>query len=652
MGYIIGVDTGGTFTDGVLVDTEGDIMIRVKVVTTPYDLTECFLDLLERIADRLGIDLPTLLVRCESIRYSQTIATNTLITKTGTRLGLIVTKGYEGDLYSGVNDPALFNFVDRSLVIGVDEDIDSSGKVAVPLSNADGLAAVEELIDRGAREIVVVLKNSYVNPVHEEMILQLVKEEYPPHYLGRMPVYLSKDIARARDDYLRCCTSVINAYVHRRMATYLYKAEDYVRSNGYARPLFLVTSDGTLSTVPWTKGISTIGSGPAAGVLGAYFVARRLYDHQRVVTVDMGGTSLDIGYVTEGSPIVRYYSSLEGVKVFQPMINVESIALGGGSIITVTDGEIRVGPKSAGSTPGPACFDRGGEYPTPTDANLLLGYLNPKNFMGGAIPLNVEKAAEAIKRVVCDHLGLSVEEASIRIRTLVNQIAARSVKSFLERQGPSSKIAVYIYGGAGGLHACSIISNLGRHAVGYVFGFSSAFSAMGCCTLDIGHHYYVELSRDADMKLLLNELLDRARRDLEGEGFFMKNAACKATVYNIDNDSVTELPLNQGSMPNRMDVGILVIRAIIPSPKPAFVKMPEETKDPLKALKGRRSVYWDDLGPIETPVYEMSKLRPGNVVEGPAIIEAEDTTVPVEEGFTYTVDVYNNGRIEIQDETY
>ncbi|MEM4280731.1 MAG: hydantoinase/oxoprolinase family protein [Candidatus Caldarchaeum sp.] len=652
MKYIVGIDTGGTFTDGVVVDREGDLLLRLKVVTTPYDLTECFIELLSRAAEKVGLDVGTFLSRCESIRYSQTIATNTFITKTGTKLGLVVTRGYEDDLYSGRRSPPLLNLVSRDLIAGVEEDVDQSGIVRSPLSQRGALEVVEQLLDKGARALVVSLRNSYANPVHEDMILEVVKKEYPPHYLGSVPLFLSHKVVKIRDDYVRTCTAVVNAYIHRRMATYLYKAEDYTRANGYNKQLFVVTSDGAVSTIPWTKAISTIGSGPAAGVIGAYLIMKQIYGLNQVVTVDLGGTSLDMGIVKGGVPELTYYTMLDGITVFQPMISVESLAVGGGSLVKLSGDKVLVGPESAGSMPGPACFGRGGDQPTPTDANLLLGYLDPEGFLGGSIPLKLELASEAIRRSVAGPLGVDVVEASCMVRRSVDEKIAVSLRTFLERRGAEGKVTCYFYGGGGPLHACSILSRLKSLERAYVFPYSSEFSALGCCMLDIGHHYYREVRRADSTKLrdILEDMIDRARRDIEGEGFSADEVALEALLYAGYGSGFVPIPLNADAYPDQAtgdgEALIIILKSVIPTEKPRFKAMDKSTPDSAHALKGWREAYWTNIGMKRTPVYEMHMLRPGNIVDGPAIIQAEDTTVLIEPEFTYSVDEFGNGVIE------
>lgn len=666
MGYIVGIDTGGTFTDGIVVDTETMQRLKLKVPTTPYDLNECFVDLLKGAAEKLSLNLQDFLSRCENIRYSQTIATNTIITRTGIKLGLIVTRGHEDDLYLSqrVNKwedkrkQAAFSFISRDMVAGIDESVDDSGRIVKPASTEEILSTLERLIDLGARAIVISLKNSYLNQAHEIAIRNVVKSEYPPQYLGRVPTFLSSDVARIKDDHARTFSALIDAYVHSKMATYLYKAEDFARENKYGRPLLLVNSDSALSTIARTKALSTIGSGPAAGLSGAYTIARGLYGSENVVTYDIGGTSLDIGLVKSEAPEVTYYVDLEGDKIFQPMIDVTSVAIGGGSIVHLEGKDIQVGPKSAGSAPGPACFDRGGVDPTPTDANLLLGYLNPDNFLGGRIKLNTERSKEVIDNVVAKPLGIDdIFEASYAVRKATDKKIIDSMRAFLQEKsgGNQRKFIAYSYGGGGPVHVCSILSAIPEIESAYVFPFSSEFSAMGCCLLEMGHHYYRELSskESGSLDKITNEMMETASKDMAGEGFSQDSVSPPvvgiyanggATFTPVGDDSRGKIEQLQRSEKEPM---VLSLKWQVKTAKAEFRKIQSSgrsTKEPV--LKGKRSAYWPGLGLTETSVYELDSFTQQSIVKGPCIIESEDATVVLEPKFQYSVDEYGNGYIK------
>jgi N-methylhydantoinase A/acetophenone carboxylase len=389
--YTIDIDIGGTFTDGFF--TQGGQATSCKVPTTPHDLTVCFLECIQEGANSMGVPLPEMLQRTAVVRLSTTVGTNAIINKSGPRLGLIVTKGYEGSLYGGDEPaPVLDSIVPREMIVGVEEEIDASGEVRKEIQADQVLWAVRHLVNQGARMIVVSLRHASLNSIHERRIKEFVRARYPEHYLRSVPLQLSTDVSDMPADYERTNTTLLNAYLHRDMARSLYRAEDRLRDAGFNRPLLIVHSSGGVARVAKTHALHTYSSGPAAGVVGASRLAS-LYGLPRVLTTDMGGTSLDVGLVVEG----RYRASLtprvDGIPLSTPMIEVESLGAGGGSIAWVDpSGRLAVGPQSAGAMPGPACYDKGGREATVTDADVVLGYIDPDYFLGGRQRLNKERA--------------------------------------------------------------------------------------------------------------------------------------------------------------------------------------------------------------------------------------------------------------------
>ena len=385
--YTLSIDTGGTFTDGFVSDAERSA--QVKVDTTPHDLTLGFRACVEAAAEAVGEDVPTFLSALGTLHFSSTIATNTIVERRGAPVGLIVTQGAEADLYGAPG--ALSAFLDPELVRGVPERVGDGGAVEAAPDEAALETAVRELLERGIRLLVVSFANAHVNPANELAARAIIDRSYPRHYLGAVPLMISSRISLAPDDHGRTAIALINAYLHPNLVQTLYRAEDQARERGLRRPLLIVNTDGSSSRVAKTRAIDTYNSGPSAGVLGAGYVARAL-GARHVCTFDVGGTTTDVAYLRDGEVPRDAATDVGPVSVPHPSVSLWSFGLGGGSIVA---GD-RVGPESAGSAPGPACFGLGGSALTPTDVWVLLGYLEPGRFLGGRRLLDRAKAQAAL----------------------------------------------------------------------------------------------------------------------------------------------------------------------------------------------------------------------------------------------------------------
>ena len=386
MGYTIDIDTGGTFTDGFFVQDEA--VETVKVPTTPHDLTVCFLDCIRAGAKRFGVSVEDLLYKTDIVRFSNTIGTNTIIQRDGTKIGLLVTAGREGQAPTRTNN-GKSPLVWPDMVIGIDEEVSQNGEVIKSPNEQATLEAAQKLIDQGARCLVAAFANSEFNPAGEQLVRQVIKREYPRDYLGSVPVFLSSDISRRSGQEDRVNAAVLNAYIHARLVQLLYKAGEELRRRLYPKSLFIVHNNGSVARVAKTRAINTYNSGPAAGLLGARLIGQ-LYRTDDLISMDMGGTSFDLGHVLQGQPNYTLKPEVEGLAVNIPMFAIRAIGAGGGSIASIEDGGVKVGPQSAGALPGPVCFDLGGTEPTVTDADLILGILDPDYFLGGTMNLNLE----------------------------------------------------------------------------------------------------------------------------------------------------------------------------------------------------------------------------------------------------------------------
>jgi N-methylhydantoinase A/acetophenone carboxylase len=670
MKFTIDIDNGGTFTDGFF--TRDGQIEWVKVDTTPHDLTVCFLKCIEEGAAKFGLTVPQLLHETEVIRFSTTHATNTLLQRSGPRLGLIVTKGFEESLYSSAaRSPALDFIVPAEMVVGIDEP---PGKA--PVDREQVRLAIRNLLGHGARMIVVSLHNAHLDPAHELMIKEIAEDDYPKHYLGAVPLLLASDVSATGDEASRTNIALLNAYFHPDMVRFLYKSEDEVRNRGYRKPLLVVHADGGVARVAKTTAIMTHNSGPSAGVLGTAYMSR-LYRLPYVASMDIGGTSADISLVIDCRHGYVRQTMLEGIPVQLPVIEVYPTAAGGGSIARPQNkGKIKVGPDSAGALPGPACYGLGGNEATSTDACVVLGYIDPDYFLGGKRRLDASLAREAITENLSRPLGLPVEACGRLITEAMEDICAEDISNLIKAGGYNpGDFALFSFGGAGGLYCCGIADKVGIPRI-YCFRFSSVFSAFGSSCADVLHTYEslarISLKRRAGQaqvkkfNKVVRDLMDAVLKDMRGEGFPPEKVSftLELEVSTGSATSVLESPVTLLDSPEDVDkifdafdrqngsgraeeltIHLFRLRATSPTAHPELATYKFAGKSAEKALKGDREAYWKDSY-RRTPVYERSKLACGNIVVGPAIIESDDTTILIPAGKKYTVDNFLNGLIE------
>ena len=679
MGYYMDIDTGGTFTDG-FVRGNGRREL-VKVDTTPHDLTLCFMECIEEAAVRFGFDdASDLLNQMNTLRLSTTIGTNTLIQSNGPKLGLLVTKGKGENVYApaGETSPVIDFLVPADMVIGIDEEMSESGESIREPESAEVLASVKNLLERGARRILVSLARSPMNPAHEEKCRELVLEDYPAHYLGSVPLLLSSEVSTELDDMCRTNAALIDAYIHQDMTHYLYKADDDVRNRRYRWPLLIVHATGGAARVAKTKAIDTCDSGPAAGLFGAAFLAR-LYGIENVITIDVGGTSTDIGLIAHGQLSYAADRDMYGVPVKERVIETISIGGGGSSVAWIDEqGKLRVGPESAGAIPGPACYSLGGSKPAVTDAWVTLGYIDPDYFLGGRRKLDREQARTVIKEQIAGPLDISVEQAAEAILAEMTRQSAISVQKFISEKGlKEEEVAMFAFGGAGGLSCASLAKECGIPTI-YSFPFGAQFCAFGSSCTDVLHTYsrVENLSLDSgsagetikEFNKATKAMAEDAYFDMEGEGFSRENVSLMLEVMiNANNQTVpvvirpNEIVLDgDNSLSDlvdlyRQEVGAgnftgLVIREIrlqatAHLTDPEFPEHPSSGESPEEALKNNRSIYHD--GEFrDVPVYDQELLKSGNVVNGPAFVESASTTILIPSGSRYSVDKYLNGLME------
>lgn len=678
MTFMVGIDTGGTFTDGFFT-RDGDIK-TAKVLTTPHDLTVCLADCVREGARQFEVSVQDMLADTDIIRYSTTVSVNTVIQRAGAKIGLLVSQGFKDSLYanSAKEVEPIYSFIAKDMIAEVAEEIDEQGNVLKPLDIDDVITKMQYLTDMGARAIVISLNNSNINPAHEKKIRATIKEQSPSFFLGSARVLLSSDISDQPNAFHRTNAAVINGYIHDAMVRYLYRAEDDLRANLYKRPLMLGHSHGGVARVAKTRAIDTYSSGPVLGVLGAELVGEA-HGFNEILAVDVGGTSLDIGIIRGGAHNYSLAPVISDLPVSVPMIVTRSVGLGGCSIVKLGDsGGVQVGPKSAGASPGPACFDRGGMEPTVTDADVTLGYIDPDNFLGGRLKLNRDKAISSIKRRIADPLGVSLEEAAYLIKTTAEKNIRQELLNFLKEKGVRpdtlADFALVAYGGGGPTRYAGFISGLKFGQV-LTSPYASTFCAFGFSTTDLLHRYSKYgritlfdgaryLSEYKAFNQTVEQLIDTARMDIQGEGFspddavyyleFIGDEALAAHKVRSDkillnSEKDVENLCNKFARPGKqgsakINISSIVLNALVAMPHYELKPSPLAGEDPSSALRQERDVFWSlETGYQKTSIYERGALVPGNRVVGPAIIQATDTTYVIPANKSLYISEYSHG---------
>ncbi len=705
----IDVDIGGTFTDAFVV--VGDRIAEGKSPTTPYNLSVGFLGSIGEAADKLDMDMEDVLEKTDRIRYSTTIAMNTLIQRAGSKLALITTEGFEDIMNVGrgsawkdgltVSEARRVATLDkpkpiipREMTVGVKERIDWAGRILRPLDEEDLLEKVLYLVDNGARGFIISLLFGYLNPVHEKRVEEIIELEYPEIYLGHMPVLCSHEITPKKHEYSRTVTTMLDTYLHGSMQEQLRGMGDELRDRGYEKSLYMVHNTGGIEELFKTRAIDTFNGGPVAGLIGSAYLAKNFYGYPHAVLTDMGGTSFDLGLVVEGS--TRFYTFnpvIEQWLVNLTMLETKSIGAGGGSIGWINRllfDRIEVGPQSAGSLPGPAAYDLGGTEPTVTDADIVLGYINPDFFHGGKQKLNKDKAFEAVERVIARPKGIKVEEAAWLIRKIIDaRMGDQIYKETVLRGYDPREYMMFVAGGAGPVHCCNYGSVAGVKSI-LVFPYSPVFCAFGSSTMDLLHIYeqsqLVHLLQPGgqvyldDYKVfndVVKDLQIKAIEDLKSEGIEektinftleldmkyggqldIKRTLSPLLFINSEDDVKAVLDAFAkeyadayspvGVYPEGgVDIENFILKASVLQPKVKFPKFEKKGIDPKKAQKGEREAYWEEFQGFKiTPVYDHDLVEAGNIIEGPAIIDSNLTSCVIPPRFRYTKDEYLNAIIE------
>ncbi|HXY44261.1 MAG TPA: hydantoinase/oxoprolinase family protein [Acidimicrobiales bacterium] len=694
MSSIVAVDSGGTFTDCVIVADDGTVT-TAKSPSTPSDFSEGVIDSVALAAQMSGMTLESLLAEVDLFAHGTTVATNALITRHGTPVGLVTTKGHEDAVIigrtiqkaAGLTDAQLRNLahlekavplVPRPMIKGVTERIDYKGHVVVPLDLDEARRAVSELVGSGARAIAVCFLWSFMNTEHERAVAEMVRAEFPDLF-----VTTSHEVAPVIKEYERGATTVLSAYLSTATHTYISALQAKLSSKGLRRDPVLMQSAGGVTSAEEVKGfaVALLGSGPAGGVLGAAALGR-LIGARNIVTTDVGGTSFDVGLVVDGEPLITGTPVFDKYHTVLPVIDVASIGAGGGSIAWVEPGtgHLKVGPQSAGADPGPVCYGSEGFEPTVTDADVVLGRIDPGYFLGGARKLDATKAEEAIRRRIAEPLGMSTVEAAMGIVEIIDARMADLVRMETIGRGYDPRdFAHFAFGGAGPLHVGAYGLEVGAAPI-VIPAYSSVFSAFGIAGSDL-----VTVKQSSDPMLApfdvdrLNEMYEHLESavcsDLESKGVDRGKVHLIRQIEMRYRGQVHEIrvPLEGGKIDapaldtlkaeferrynlrfgrgaSYREAGIearsYLVRGVGRLRKPERTAQSIGTSDPSQAQSGTRDVYFRDRGFVATAVFRRERLTPGNVIVGPSVIEALDTTVLVHPDQRARVDGWTNIAIE------
>lgn len=680
----VGIDIGGTFTDLFVVEPTGESRIY-KSPTTPHDPSEGLINVLTKAADDIGETLEVFLDQVETIVHGTTIATNAVLTRKGAKTGFVTTEGFRDllnmrrGIRSRQNDskyapPAAL--VPRELIATVEQRTDVNGNELTPLNERHVREAAQKFREEGVEAVAISYLWSFLDPSHEARTAEILAEELPGVFITA-----SHEVLPQIRVYERNSTTVLNAFAGPKLQKYLSNIERQLNERGFNGTLLIVQSNGGVMAPEYASrsAASALLSGPAAAPEAALRYARR-HSSEDVITVDMGGTSFDVSLVHKGQPLLTEESEIGGYRVALPMLDIHTVGAGGGSLVWVDSGGIlRVGPQSATADPGPVCYGRGGTVPTTTDADLLMGYLNPDFFGDGAFALDVEAARKAVEQNIAIPLGLSLDEAINGIYRVVNATMAEAVNEVSVKRGfDPREFTLVVAGGAGPIHAVPIAQELGIRKI-IVPRESSVFCAVGTLVTDLKHMFARTMVSDLanlDLKQasrVLRDMQEEAEAILQSEGVASDLIELRfgADIRYIGQFDEVEVPLNfQGKLsPSALKRAIqeferiheqlngyvmpgeptelinLRLTALGHTAKPTIFESSSGGEDPGHALKGTREAFFDGF-PDKINVFDGLLLKRDNRVIGPAIVEQPTTTVVLLPGYELWVDPQGNYVIE------
>jgi N-methylhydantoinase A len=689
--YRLGIDIGGTFTDATLLDESTGKIWTGKVSTTPADPSRGFMEAVLHLLQQAK-------VRPQEVRYvvhATTVATNAIIEGKMARTGFITTEGFRDMLEIARQvRPTLYDLqfekprplVPRERCYGVPERLDARGHVLQPLDEPAVRFVAEELRREGVEAVAVCLLHAYVNPVHERRIGAILREVFP-----EAVVSLSSDVAPEFREYRRASTTVINAGIQPVMARYLRSLEARLREIELSAELLVMQSSGGVfhAKTAAEKPVFMVESGPAAGVMAAAHLGTAL-GYSEVISFDMGGTTSKAALIQNGQPrVTKDYEvgavaraaaggSASGYPIRTPVLDLVEIGAGGGSLAWIdSGGRLRVGPHSAGADPGPACYGKGGREPTVTDANLVLGRINPTYFLGGDIELDVARAKAAIEETCARKLGLNVVEVAHAIVEIANAAMVSALRLVSVQRGYDPRdFTLIAFGGAGPLHANRLAAET-EIAATIIPLSPGTTSALGLLITDLKHDYAQTLLQRADrldpsaIEAVYRQLTEEGQKTLQREGVAPAEMSFvrQADLRYVGQSFELVVPLPAGHLGTREVAGVLdsfhrehdraygysapeepvewvnvrltAIGKII-QPRLRELAAPER-ESPAAAQKPGRPVYFAEThGAAECAIYDRYRLYPGWIVEGPAIVEEYDSTTVIHPGYRAEVDRFGN----------
>ncbi|MBI2935004.1 MAG: hydantoinase/oxoprolinase family protein [Chloroflexi bacterium] len=680
MNFMIGIDVGGTFTDGVVVSSDGGIRL-FKTPTTPANPSEGFLNCIAKAAKSYELSVKDFLGKTTKLTYGTTMVTNLLLQGKSSKVGVLTTKGFRDtlpiarigreylDVDLQVERPA--PLTPRSLIEEVVERIDYKGSIITPLNEDSVRAAIRRLRDKKVEAIAVCLLWSFKNPVHEKRILEIIKQDFP-----EASVCLSSDIAPLIGEYERSATATLNASLVPPVKARLTELSRDLGDAGLQCPLLMMQSIGGVvpSDDAAFKPVTLINSGPTGGVIASKYLSD-LLGTPNLINVDMGGTSFDVSLLADGQYSSSLVSRINGHNIFVPQVDVYSIGAGGGSIAWLDMGKrLKVGPVSAQAVPGPACYGKGGDQPTVTDADVVLGRVNPDNFLGGEMKLDAAKARNAILTRVAGPLGMSLLEAAAGICQIVDANMSDAIRVETVQKGYDPRdYTLVAFGGGGGVHASALARELGIKRI-IVSPLATAQSAFGVVASDIVHNLTItdimEIDDPARINRVYRELEQRGHAMLRKEGLAQENMVMarfadiryrgQAHEVTIQVPSKELAAADLEELSNRfeqkyvslfgpgtafreagLEIVTLRVDAIGKTARPSLPKSAASGPNSCNALRDRREVYFEgDKGFLTADVYQGEKLEPGNEFRGPAIVEYSGTTVVVHPGQKGMIDAH------------
>ena len=672
--YRLGIDAGGTFTDFVLADKSGNIKIY-KTPSTPDDPIKAIENGLKIISEDLEINPSDIISQSDLCINGTTVGLNALIQHKGSPVGLICTEGHEDSIeirlghkedgyrYDPDYPPAVM-LSPRFLRKGIRERILSNGKVKISINEDDVREACKIFVDEGVNSIAISFIWSVLNPSHEIIAEKIVREMMPNAFIT-----VGSRLYPQIREYTRTSTAVTNAYLSPTLKSYVSAINEYFISLGGENNVRYFQSNGGLATgeVMTDRSVYAINSGPASAPIAGLSIANP-FKYKNVITVDMGGTSFDITLTKGGSTNLNKNVDFLRYRIGVPMIHVETLGAGGGSIAWIDEmGLLQVGPQSAGANPGPACYSKGGEKPTVSDANLVLGYLNPDGLIGGKLPLNYENAFSSIEKNIAKPLGMEVEKAAYGIFTIVNSNMVNGIRRVTVERGYDPRDFVLVAGGgATGAHITALAKEMGIDTV-IVSKLSSGLCAYGQIISDVKYNYMATIPTRLD-SIKAAEKINKTFKEIESKGIEHLNKdgfeEKKINTYrslemryvgqihectvNIDFFEITEETLKniKEAFHNRHEelytysekdspVELVNIESTIYGriDRPNYSEL--ENKGQINdALKISRNLIFSEKGNVlKTPVYDGNKLSPGNLIDGPAVVEEDTTTLVIENGW-------------------